>query len=123
LIGWWLDVSALQSFFIRIYGRWDDSPKDQNYYVKITFALISAVICGAGGDFFAGIRGLMVGLLFYILTLFILVYLLMLDPEKLGGRRQLVTDSLPSYLLLWVLLWTLLYAFTIPSSILENLNP
>lgn len=115
-------MSALQNFFIRIYGRWDDSPKDQNYYVKITFAIISAVICGVGGDFFAGIRGLMLGLLFYILTLFILVDLLSLDVEKFGGRRKLITDSLPSYLLLWVLLWTLIYAFTLPPELIDQLN-
>ncbi len=108
-----MELGFLQSFFQQLYGRWAGSPNDQNYYVKITFAIISAVLCGVGGAFFAGIRGLMFGLLVYVGTLFVLVYLIEIDIKALGGRQKLITSALPSYLLLWVLLWTLLYAFTL----------
>jgi len=105
-----------------MFGRWAKKPNDQQYYVKIFFALISGIICAAGGTAFAGIRGLMFGLLMYGLTLYIIVYLLEIDPEELGGRQKLITNSLPSYLLLWVVLWTILYGFTLPPEILETLR-
>jgi len=108
-----MELGFLQSFFQRLYGRWERVPNDQNYYVKISFAIISAIICGVGGSFFAGIRGLMFGLLIYVATLFVLVYLIEIDIKALGGRQKLITSALPSYLLLWVLIWTLLYAFTL----------
>jgi len=108
-----MELGFLQRFFQRVYGRWARSPNDQNYYVKISFALISAIICGVGGRFFGGIRGLMFGLLVYVVTLYVLVYLVEVDVNVLGGRQKLITSALPSYLLLWVLLWTLLYAFTL----------
>jgi hypothetical protein len=108
-----MELDFLQSFFQRLYGRWERVPNDQNYYVKISFAIISAIICGVGGSFFAGIRGLMFGLLIYVMALFFLVYLIEVDVSALGGRQKLITNALPSYLLLWVLLWTLLYAFTL----------
>jgi hypothetical protein len=85
------------------------------------FAIISGISCAAGGQAFAGIRGLMFGLLVYGLSLFVVVYLLKIDPEELGGRQKLITNTLPSYLLLWVLLWTVFYAFALPPEILEGL--
>jgi hypothetical protein len=104
-----------------LFGRWKDDPSDLNYYVKIFFACISAIICGVVGPAFAGTRGIVFGLLIYIISLYVLVYIMNMDPEALGGYQKLVTDSLPSYLLLWVLLWTLIYAFTLPPSLIENL--
>ncbi len=108
-----MELDYLQSFFKRVYGRWERSPNDQNYYVKISFSIISAILCGVGGGFFAGIRGLMFGLLIYVVALFVLVYIVEIDVGALGGRQKLITNALPSYLLLWVLLWTLLYAFAL----------
>ncbi len=108
-----MELGFLQSFFKQVYGRWERVPNDQNYYVKISFAIMTAIICGVGGSFFAGIRGLMFGLLVYVVTLYVLVYLIEIDVKALGGRQKLITNALPSYLLLWVLFWTLLYAFTL----------
>ncbi len=113
-------MQVLQNVFQRMFGHWARSPNDQQYYVKILFALLSGVICAAGGQAFAGIRGLMFGLLMYVLTLYIVVYLLEIDPEELGGRQKLITNTLPSYLLLWVLLWTILYGFALPPEIYQN---
>ena len=115
-------MQVLRNIFQRMFARWADKPNDQQYYVKILFALISGVICAAGGTAFAGIRGLMFGLLMYGLTLYIVVYLLEIDPEELGGRQKLITNSLPSYLLLWVVLWTILYGFTLPPEIIADLS-
>ncbi|MDF1538009.1 MAG: hypothetical protein P1Q69_03810 [Candidatus Thorarchaeota archaeon] len=114
-------MEVLRNVFQRMFGRWAKSPNDQQYYVKILFAIMSGIACAAGGQAFAGIRGLMLGLLIYALSLYVVVYLLEIDPEDLGGRQKLITGTLPSYLLLWVLLWTILYAFTLPASILEGL--
>ncbi|MBD3405881.1 MAG: hypothetical protein GF411_07105 [Candidatus Lokiarchaeota archaeon] len=116
-------TSSLQGIFKKMFSRWEDSPNDQQFYVKILFAVISAILCALGGIPFAGIRGLMFGVFVYILTLYIIVYLLEIDPEVLGGRTKLITNSLPSYLLLWVLLWTLFFAFLIPPPILESISP
>lgn len=110
--------SPLKNIFQRMFGRWDNSPQDQVFYVRVFFAVISALICTAGGQAFAGVRGLMFGLLVYVLTLFVIIYLLDVDPGSVGGRTKLITNALPSYLLLWVVLWTLFYAFVVPVGLL-----
>jgi hypothetical protein len=110
-----MDLTALQSIFKRMFARWDDSPNDQQYYVKIFFAMVSALICGIAGPIFAGTRGVMFGFLVYVLSLFVIRYLLEISLEDLGGTQKMITNSLPSYLMLWVVLWTLMYAFTIPA--------
>jgi len=117
-----MDLTPLKNIFNRMFGKWADSPNDQQYYVKIFFALISALICGIGGQAFAGTRGVLLGFLVYILSLFVIRYLLEVEPEELGGMQKMITNSLFSYLMLWTVVWTLLYAFTIPADILFIIN-
>ena len=112
---------SFKSVFKRLFGRWEKRPQDQVFYVKMLFAIIAAIICAAGGQTFAGLRGLIFGVLMYVLTIFVIVYLLDVDPTVMGGRQRLVTNSLASYLLMWVVLWTLFYAFAVPPSILQHL--
>ncbi len=117
-----MDLTPLKNIFKRMFGRWDDSPNDQQYYVKIFFAFIAAIVCGIGGQAFAGTRGVLFGFLVYILSLYTIRYLLEVEPSELGGVQKMVTNSLFSYLMLWVVIWTLLYAFSIPTSLLESIN-
>ncbi len=116
-----MELTPLKNIFNNIFGRWDDSPNDQQYYVKIFFALISALVCGLAGPAFAGTRGVIFGFLVYILALFVIRYLLEIDLETLGGTQKMITNSLVSYLMLWVVLWTLMYSFTISPEILATL--
>ncbi|MCF2135700.1 MAG: hypothetical protein K9W43_00500 [Candidatus Thorarchaeota archaeon] len=110
-------MGPLKSFFKTLFKRWQDKPKDQSFYVKMFFALISSIVCGLYGTAFAGIRGVMFGFLVYVLSLYVIVYLLEIDPADLGGRTNLIKDGIFSYLLLWLLLWTLIYGFVAPLSI------
>lgn len=111
-------IEPLKNIFKRLFSRWADSADEQQTYVKIFFALITALICGLAGPAFRGSRGLIFGLLMYGLTLYVVVYLLEIDPKEIGGRQKLVTAGLPTFLLLWVLFWTLLYTFSLPVVIL-----
>lgn len=106
-------MQTLKNIFQRLFGRWSGNPQDQNFYVKLSFATVAGLICGITSPFFVGVRGLVFGLLVYILSLYVLVYLVEVDVAALGGRQKLIVNSLPSYLLLWVLLWTLIYSFTV----------
>ncbi|MFX1367025.1 MAG: hypothetical protein ACFFAY_00280 [Promethearchaeota archaeon] len=115
-------IQPLQGFFKRLFRRWEDKPTEQQTYVKLFFSFISAIICGLYGPIFAGSRGLIFGILIYILSLFVVVYIMEIDPAELGGRQKLITNSLPTYLLLWVVLWTLFYSFTLPPAVLEGLG-
>ncbi len=117
-----MDLTPLKNIFNRMFGKWADSPNDQQYYVKIFFAFISALICGIGGQAFAGTRGVMLGFLIYVLSLYVIRYLLDVEPEQLGGLQKSITNSLFSYLMLWTVVWTLLYAFSIPEDILFIIN-
>jgi hypothetical protein len=117
-----MDLTPLKNIFNRLFGKWADSPNDQQYYVKIFFGLISAIICGLGGQAFAGTRGVLLGFLLYILSLFVIRYLLDVEPEQLGGMQKMITNSLFSYLMLWTVVWTLLYAFSIPVDALAIIN-
>jgi hypothetical protein len=116
-----MDLTPLKNFFNRLFGRWASSPNDQQYYVKMFFAIISALICGIGGQVFAGTRGVMLGFLIYILSLFVIRYLLDIEPGKLGGMQKMITNSLFSYLMLWVVIWTIIYAFSIPPDVIATL--
>ena len=116
-----MSLIPLKNIFNRLFGRWEDTPNDQQYYVKIFFALISALVCGIAGPAFAGTRGVIFGFLVYILAMFAIRYLLEIDLETLGGTQKMITNSLVSYLMLWVVLWTLMYAFTISPEILATL--
>ncbi|TFF92399.1 hypothetical protein EU545_01020 [Candidatus Thorarchaeota archaeon] len=113
-------MEPLKNIFKTMFGRWEGDPDNQDYYVKIFFAFISGVVCALGGEAYAGVRGLWLGLLVYVLSLFVIVYLLEIDPEEIGGRQKLITKTLPSYLLLWVLLWSLLYGFVASPGLIEN---
>jgi hypothetical protein len=117
-----MDLTPLKNMFNRLFGRWADSPNDQQYYVKIFFALISAFVCGIGGQAFAGTRGVLFGFLVYILSLYVIRYLLDVSPEDLGGMQKMITNSLFSYLMLWTVVWTILYAFSIPEAALAIIN-
>ena len=117
-----MDLTPLKNIFNRMFGKWADSPNDQQYYVKIFFALISALICGIGGQAFAGTRGVLLGFLVYILSLFVIRYLLEVEPEQLGGMQKMITNSLFSDLMLWTVVWTLIYAFSIPADFLLVIN-
>ena len=107
-------VSPLRSLFQRLFKRWEGNPKDQQYFLKMFFAIVSALVCGFAGTSFAGLRGVMFGFLMYAASLFVIVYLLDIAPEAIGGRQKLVTDTLFSFLMLWVLLWTLIYTMIYP---------
>ena len=114
-------INPLKGLFKAMFRRWEHSPDTQQTYVKIPFAFLSALFCGIQGANYAGIRGLTFGLLVYSLTLFVIVYLLEIDPQDIGGRQKLITAGLPTYLLLWVLLWTLIYSLMLPPEILGGL--
>ncbi|MFW9793073.1 MAG: hypothetical protein ACFFEE_02125 [Candidatus Thorarchaeota archaeon] len=113
-----MDITPLKNLANRMYGRWANTPNDQQYYVKISLALVSAVVCGLGGQWFAGTRGVLFGFLMYVLSLFIIRYLLDIEVETLGGTQKMITNSLVSYLMVWIVFWTLIYAFMIPPSLL-----
>ncbi len=117
-----MDLTPLKNVFNRMFGKWADTPNDLQYYVKIFFALISAIVCGIGGQAFAGTRGVIFGFLVYILSLFAIRYLLDVDPEDLGGMRKMITNTLFSYLMLWTVVWTIIYAFSIPGAALAIIN-
>ena len=117
-----MDLTPLKNVFNRMFGKWADTPNDQQYYVKIFFALISAIVCGIGGQAFAGTRGVIFGFLVYILSLFAIRYLLDVEPEDLGGMQKMITNTLFSYLMLWTVVWTIIYAFSIPAAALAIIN-
>ena len=113
-----MDLTPLKNVANRMFGRWADTPNDQQYYVKIFLAMISALVCGFGGREFAGTRGVLFGFLMYVLALLVIRYLLDIEPDMMGGTQKMITNSLPSYLMLWVVFWTLIYAFMIPPALL-----
>jgi membrane associated rhomboid family serine protease len=116
-----MELTPLKNLFNQMFGRWADTPNDQQYYVKIFFALVSALVCGLAGPTFAGTRGVIFGFLVYILALFVIRYLLEISLDDLGGTQKMITNSLVSYLMLWTVLWTLMYAFYISPEILATL--
>ncbi len=95
------------------------SPEDRIYYIRIIFAIIAGAVTLAfnlSGPF--GLIGFAIGLALIILSYFLAVYLLGVNPKEIGGHTRGLIKGLGTAILLFLVIWFLgydfLYAATLP---------
>ncbi len=96
----------IQSWFEQI------SPEDRIYYTRLIFAIIGAAIALAfnlSGPF--GLIGFGVGLTLVIASYGIPIYLLGVNPEKVGGHGRGIIKGLGTGILFFLVIWLLGFNF------------
>lgn len=109
----------MQSWLDRI------TPEDRIYYTRLIFSIISAAIGLAlyplaAANYLLGIYGLIgfgIGLALIILSYFIAIYLLGVDPAEIGGHTKGLIKGLGTAALLFLVIWLLGFNF------IYSLNP
>ena len=90
------------------------SDNDKIYYMRIVIAFMTASI-----NTFLGLTelpGVILAVFMLIVSHFIAMFLLDIDPEEMGGHFKMVSIGLFSYLLIGLVVWVILYnMFVIPS--------
>lgn len=90
-------------------------PEDRIYYTRLIFAVVAASVC-LGFKFsgqYLGLPGFILGVVIVVLSYFVAVYLLGVDPESVGGHWRGLTKGLGTALLLFLIIWFLAYNFLV----------
>jgi hypothetical protein len=91
------------------------SAEDRIYYTRLFFAIIAALIClGLNLSGPLGIFGFIIGIVIIVLSYFVSVYLLSVDPEAIGGHARGLIKGLGTAILLFLVIWFLVYNFVFP---------
>lgn len=103
----------MNSFIERI------TPEDRIYYTRIIFALISAaIVWGLNLWGPLGWVGFVIGLALIILSYFLAIFLLRVNPQEIGGHVRGLLKGLGTGVLLFLVIWLLgfnfIYAATAP---------
>jgi len=87
------------------------NPKDKIYWIKISFAIITALVCGFLG--MTGVHGFLFGLLMLITAYYFSIFAVRREIEEVGGLGTVFFTGLFTYIFLWLVLWSLIYTVTI----------
>jgi hypothetical protein len=83
---------------------------DKIFWLKASFALISAVACSATG--IIGKYGILVTLLIYLATYPVEVFVLRINPSDAGGPRRMILSGLITYLFIFTAISGLILSLT-----------
>jgi hypothetical protein len=83
---------------------------DKIFWLKASFALISAVVCSATG--IIGKYGILVTLLIYLATYPVEVFVLRINPSDAGGPRRMILSGLITYLFIFTAISGLILSLT-----------
>ncbi|MBS7643029.1 hypothetical protein KEJ26_00335 [Candidatus Bathyarchaeota archaeon] len=82
-------------------------PSSIVYWTRIGLAVLTTLICL--GLQLSGVRGIILGVLMYIVSYYVIRFGLNVEPEAVGGGNKLFTIGIGSYFLVWLFTWALLY--------------
>ena len=92
----------------KINGLLYESPRDFIYWTRLALAIIAAFVCSI---LRLEMEGLVVSLIFYLLSYILFRYILNINSEKVGGESKLYTTGLGTYLATWITVWVLFYTY------------
>jgi hypothetical protein len=84
--------------------------EDKIFWLKAIFALIAAMTCSA--TLIIGKYGILVGLLIYLATYPVEVFVLKIKPSDAGGARRMILSGLITYLFIFSCAWGLIFSLT-----------
>ncbi len=88
------------------------TPEDRIYYTRIIFAFISAaIVLGLNLWGPLGLIGFVIGLVLIILSYFLAVYLLGVNPQEIGGHVKGLIKGLGTAVLLFLMIYLLGFNF------------
>ena len=91
------------------------SAENRIYYTRLIFAFVAATIClvfNLSG--LLGAVGFIVGIVIIIVSYYIPIYLLGVDPELVGGFGRGMMKGLGTGILLFLVTWFLVFNFIFP---------
>jgi len=84
-------------------------PSSLVYWTRVGLGVLTAILCL--GLQLLGIRGIILGILMYVVSYYLIRYGLGVEPKAVGGGNKLFTIGIGSYFLVWLFTWALLYTF------------
>ncbi len=88
------------------------TPEDLVYYTRLIFGLIGAAIALAfnfSGPL--GMVGFIIGVVLVVVSYFISIYLLGVDPQEIGGHGKGLMKGLGTGILIFLVVWFLAFNF------------
>jgi len=82
-------------------------PSSLVYWTRIGLAVLTAILCL--GLQLLGIRGIILGVLMYVASYYLIRYGLGVEPKAVGGGNKLYMIGIGSYFIVWLFMWALLY--------------
>ncbi|MHA2408354.1 MAG: hypothetical protein ACXACA_08295 [Candidatus Ranarchaeia archaeon] len=90
------------------------SSNDKIYYMRIAIALFTAILNTVIG--LVEITGVILAVFMLVVSHFVSVFILDIDPEDMGGHFKMFSIGIFSYLLIGLVTWVALYnIFVVPS--------
>jgi hypothetical protein len=89
--------------------------EDKLYWLKAIFALIAALVCSST-PILLGKWGIIASLLIYLATYPVGVYVLKVEPSKVGGWKKMLYSGLITYLFIFTAIWGTVFTLTYPWS-------
>lgn len=82
---------------------------DENklYWLKMLLSVTAALICSAFRIY--RLPGIGLGLLIYLTTYPLAVFVLKVDPTKSGGPRKILLSGLITYLFIFTVIWSIIF--------------
>ncbi len=91
------------------------SAENRIYYTRLIFAFVAALIClSLNLSAVLGAIGFILGIVIIIVSYFLPIYLLGIDPEIVGGHGRGLMKGLGTGILLFLVTWFLVYNFIFP---------
>ncbi len=91
------------------------SAENRIYYTRLIFAIMAALIClGLNLSGLLGVIGLIIGIVIIVVSYFVPIYLLGVNPEDVGGHGRGLMKGLGTAILLFLVTWFLVYNFIFP---------
>jgi hypothetical protein len=82
-------------------------PSSLVYWTRIGLAVLTAILCL--GLQLLGIRGIILGVLMYVASYYLIRYGMGVEPKAVGGGNKLYTIGIGTYFIVWLFMWALLY--------------
>jgi len=77
------------------------------YWLKMLLAIAAALVCSTFRIY--RLPGIGLGVLIYLATYPLAVYVLRVDPSKSGGARKILLSGLITYLFVFTVLWSIIF--------------
>ncbi len=80
-------------------------PLGRLYWSRFFIAIMTGIVCAVLRQ--TDLPGVMLGIVFYLFSSVVAIYVLRITPEQVGGRTTLYTKGIATYIFVWITVWTI----------------